>query len=265
MTLNFRYFPLLTAFFGTICSAQQDSDENSEVTPQPTANPTGLQIGADESRERSFPEGSEELAKEGALAAADREWEKSRDIYLKILKMDEENPLTLSNLGAIEYRLGNLEKAISYLNAATREAPEIAQNWLTLGIIHYRRGDSNLAISTLSRALHEDPGDPRAHNYLAIVIRERGWLLGAETELQRAILLDPGYADAHFNLAVMYLDKTPPSIELARRHYHTALDYGAKPDETIAARLKPPAPKPDPNDSATETDETESETQTDEP
>jgi hypothetical protein len=45
--------------------------------------------------------------------------------------------------------------------------------------------------------------------------------------------LDPGYADANFNLAVLYLGRTPPLIELARRHYQRAIDLGAKHDPAI--------------------------------
>ncbi|MFT5466942.1 MAG: tetratricopeptide (TPR) repeat protein [Verrucomicrobiales bacterium] len=256
---------LLIAFLVRVSNAQEAAPKEPEVAPQPTRNATGLQIGVADTKDLQFPDGTEDLAEKGALAAADREWAKSREIYLEILEKDPDNALTLSNLGAIEFRTGNLEKAVEYLEFSLREAPTIAQNWLTLGLIHYRQGHSNLAISSLTRSLHEDPGDPRAHNYLAIVIRERGWNLAAETELQRAIVLDPGYADAHFNLAVMYLDKTPPALELARRHYHAARDYGAEPDESIVAKLKPPAPK---KEGATDSDsdsEPEAEKETKEP
>lgn len=214
------------------------------VIVQPTQNPTGIQIGVESQTSIAFPPGTDSLAKAGAMSSADLKWEEARAAYLKILEVDERNPLTLSNLGAVEFRLGNLEKAAEYLDLATREAPKIAQNWLTLGLIHYRLNHSNLAISCLTRALHEDPGDPRAHNYLGVVIRERGWTIGAETELQRAVFLDPGYADAHYNLAIMYLDKTPPSIELARRHYFTAVDYGAEKDPEIEEKLKGPDKSP---------------------
>ena len=231
--------------------ATEVSDPADEV--KPTGNPTGLQIGVAESAPK-FPEGSEKLAQEAAIAAADRDWDEARNLYLEILEMDPENALTLSNLGATEYRARNYDKAIEYLEASTRHAPSLAQNWLMLGLIHHREGHSYLAISALSRALHEDPGDPRAHNYLAIVIREQGWVIGAETELQRAIVLDPGYADAHFNLAIMYLRKTPPAIALARRHYQTARDYGAAPDPTVEAQLRPAgSADDDENDSETST------------
>ena len=50
--------------------------------------------------------------------------------------------------------------------------------------------------------------------------------------------LTPDYADAHFNLALLYLERTPPPIEMARRHYFFAIDLGAPRDEEIEKRLK---------------------------
>jgi Flp pilus assembly protein TadD len=179
------------------------------------------------------------LAKEGALASADMDWGKAREAYRQLLDKAPENALALSNLGAVEFRLGNEEAALGYLERASRAAPGIAQNWLTIGLIRHGRGEPYLAVSALARAIHEDPGDPRAHNYLGVVIRGLGWATGAETELQRAIALDPSYADAHYNLAVMYLERTPALVELARRHYYAALEYGAKADASVEARLSP--------------------------
>jgi len=220
-------------------AAGETSSQKSAVTTKPTSNPTGLQVGVNPAEAGGLPPGTEEVAKEGALASADMDWEKAKQAYTKLLKMAPENALALSNMGAVEFRLGNLDSALDYLDRATRAAPAIAQNWLTIGLIQHGRGQSYLALSALARALHADPGDPRAHNYMGVVIRGLGWASGAETELQRAIALDPSYADAHFNLAVMYLDRTPPMLELARRHYYASLEYGAKPDGVIEQRLNP--------------------------
>lgn len=213
-------------------------DESKPVVARPASNPTGLQVGVNPEGVAKFPPGTEKWAREGALASADLNWAKAKEAYGKILKASPDHPLALSNLGAVEFQLGNVAEAIRLLQRATQLEPRIAQNWLTLGIIAWKQGSPHLAMSHLARALHEDPGDPRAHNYLGVVIRELGWKTAAETELQRALILDPGYADAHFNLSVMYLDQDPPLIELARRHYYAAVDFGAAKDPQIEAKLK---------------------------
>ena len=48
------------------------------------------------------------------------------------------------------------------------------------------------------------------------------------------------YAEAHFNLAVFYLQRTPPAVELARRHYQQALNLGAAPDPQVEKSLTEP-------------------------
>jgi Tfp pilus assembly protein PilF len=70
------------------------------------------------------------------------------------------------------------------------------------------------------------------------LIRKRGWLEGAEQEIRKAIEIDEQYAEAHFNLAVLYLERQPPAVELARRHYYRALKLGAEHDAELDRVLK---------------------------
>ena len=184
-----------------------------------------------------LPKLTEELSKKAAEAFSKREWDKARAAYTEILGVEPDNALALANLGAVEHQTGNFDKAQTYLEAAVKYNPRLDQSWMVLGLIYYEKEQINLAISALTRALHENPLDPRAHNYLAIVIKSIGWTNGAELELQRAIELKPDYSSAQFNLALMYLDKKPPALELAARHYDEALKLGAKPDPIVEKRL----------------------------
>lgn len=213
--------------------------EKSESQFKKNSSSSGLQIGLEESKPgQGLPENVRELAKEGALASANKDWKAARAAYLKMTQAAPDNALALSNLGIVEYRLKDYKNAAIHLEASVKINPHISQNWLTLGLNYYYLKQFNLAISSLTRARHEDPKDPRTCLYLAVVIRDYGWGRAAETELMRAIALDPDYADAHFNLALLYLERTPPAIELARRHYFFAIDLGAQPDEEIEKRLK---------------------------
>tara|TARA_R110002096_G_scaffold147671_30_gene307921 strand:- start:1611 stop:2396 length:786 start_codon:yes stop_codon:yes gene_type:complete len=245
-----RFLPalLLTLLLNEVSHAQEAATETrtgeEEILAKPTTNPTGLQVGLNPKESGKLPKGTEELAKAGALASADLDWPTAKKAYTDMLKLAPDNALALSNLGTVEYRLGNVAEAEKLLTKATQINPAIAQNWMTLGLIYRKKGQTHLAVSALSRALHEEPGDPRIHNLLGVTIRDLGWILGAETELQRALLLDPTYGSAHYNLAVMYLDRSPPLIELARRHYYAAIDYGEEPSVRIEERLNPKPNKP---------------------
>lgn len=203
-------------------------------------SPSGVAIGVlDESvGKEGLPEALEELAKKGALASTEKNWEKAREAYFKMTEKEPKNALAYANLGIVEYRLGNFEAARTALRRSLQLNSAIAQNWLIMGLIYHKEGDMPLAIAALARALHQDPSDPRTHLYMAVVIHDYGWGSAAEVELQRAIELDPQYADAHFNLALMYLEHDPPAIELARRHYYVATDLGAAPDKEVEKQLR---------------------------
>lgn len=224
---------LLSLILGASFATAQDKSRTSQKGI--TQNPTGLQVGVAPMGAGELPAGTEELSRQGALAAADNDWRRAKLVYEEMILLAPNNPLALSNLGAVEFRLGNMRRAEDLLKRSTEIAPELAQNWMTLGLVYHHQGKNLLAVSALTQALHHDPEDPRIHNFLGVAIRELGWVTGSELELQRALLLDPTYADAHYNLAVMYLDNN--LIELARRHYYQALDHGAQPDNRIESIL----------------------------
>jgi tetratricopeptide (TPR) repeat protein len=178
------------------------------------------------------------LSERAAKAFGQGNWAEAKKAYLEMLQEEPNNALTLANLGTVEQQSGNLKQAQSYMLKAVAINPALQQTWLALGMLSYEKGDSYLALSALSRATHEDPADAKAHNYLAVVVKKLGWLDAAEAELQRALELNPDYTNAHFNLALMYLERKPPAIELAKRHYDKAVALGAEKDELVEKKLK---------------------------
>ncbi len=202
-------------------------------------SPSGLQLGlTGPEAANEFPEELREFAKDGALASAAKQWQKAKVAYQGMVKAAPEHPLALANLGTVEFRLEEYEAARDHLRQSLSIAPEVAHHWLVLALCYYELEDLDLAMSCLFRARHEDKTDPRVHLYLAVMARDYGWQSAAEIELQRAIILDPQYTDAHYNLAMLYLERDPPSYELARRHYYFALDLGGKPDREIEKILR---------------------------
>jgi tetratricopeptide (TPR) repeat protein len=211
---------------------------NAVPAPDPPAGAGSMQLGKVK-EPVSLPPDLAPLAKEGALAVADRDWPKARDIYLEMVRKAPDNALAYANLGVAEHQLGNLLAAAGNLGRSTELNPHIARNWQTLGLIHYERGDLALALSSLSRAVHEEPNEAETRLILAAVVRDYGWPEAAITELQRAVEIDPKLAAAHYNLAVTYLGMEPPKIELARRHYYAAIDLGTPASPELEAILKP--------------------------
>ena len=231
---------LLVCALTGISSAEEKSKKQGKPKTEGTkgdSSPAKLGI-ADDGKTGRLPGDTTGLAELAAQAFAKRDWDKARRHYLEILKVEPDNPLTLANIGAVEQQAGRLGEAKNYMLRAVKINPALQQTWLALGLVCNEMGDTYLAVSAFARAAHEDPLDPKAHNYLAVVARGLGWLDAAEAELQRAIELKPDYANAHFNLALMYLDRKPPALELARRHYEKAVSLGAEKDEVVEEKLK---------------------------
>lgn len=231
---------MIAAIFSQGLLAQQEAGAQAAAVAAGEAdgNPA-VELGlAKQESTGKLPALTVTLSQRASEAFAKKDWKTARKCYLEMLEAEPRNALTLANLGAVEQQSGNLKEAQVYFEKALAVNPGLQQTWTALGLVSYELGDSYRSVSALSRAVHEDPLDARAHNYLAAAVKKLGWLDAAEAELRRAIELNPGYANAHFNLALMYLERKPPSLELARRHYETALSLGAERDELVDEKLK---------------------------
>ena len=180
----------------------------------------------------------EQIAAAGIAAFQSGNFNGAREAYQRVLKLEPDNLTALVNLGASEYRLGNLSEAEALLRRSLQIKQDNPTAWLNLGIVYLGQNKPMHALSAVALTVAEMPGDPVAHNYLGLAAGRLGWREVAEAELRRAVELKPDYADAHFNLAVFYLERTPPAVELTRRHYHRALELGAAPDKLIEKALK---------------------------
>ncbi len=155
----------------------------------------------------------------------------------QVLKLTPNHAVALLDLGIVEYRLRNFSEAETLLQRAIHSDPDLAQGWFILGVMRQDQGKLDASLAALAQAVFLDPKNARAHHYLGVTIGRKGWYSGAEDEMRKAIELQPDYAEAHFNLALFYLQRQPPAVELARRHYQKALDLGAAPDAEVARAI----------------------------
>jgi Flp pilus assembly protein TadD len=175
---------------------------------------------------------------QGLAQFRDNKFDEAAKTFQRVTEMVPNHPMGWINLGSVEYRLGKLDEAERSLRRAVHLDPEVAQAWLTLGIVSYNKDEPEAALAALSQAVYLDSSNARAHMYLGVLMRKRGWLDAAEDELRKAVELDSTYAEAQFNLAMIYTERTPPSLELARRHYYRALALGAAADPELEKLLK---------------------------
>ncbi len=157
--------------------------------------------------------------------------------YELILQTEPKNLFALSNLGVIRFRQDKIDEAAANLSAALAIDPQDAFSLSVLGIVQYRQGKFDDAVSSLTRAISLAPTNFETHNYLGITYSQKGYQEAAEKELLKALELKPDYGDAHFNLAVVYASQNPPSVELARKHYKTAIEMGVPKDAELEKLL----------------------------
>ena len=188
------------------------------------------------------------LAAEAGRAFSSGNLPLAEKLYEQMLALSPSSPRLLVNLAAVKTRRGKTAESAELARKALSNDWQNPQAWLLLGMNSLESGKDDEALADLMQATLRDEGNPRAHNYLGIAAGRKGWGEVSEKELRRAVELDPGYADANFNLAVFYLGRTPPLIEMVRRHYQRALDLGAPHDAALEARLSKavaiPAPSP---------------------
>ena len=157
--------------------------------------------------------------------------------FQKVLVISPENPPALINLALIAQRQDRADDADRFLRRVIQKDTTNATAWLLLGIGAYEHNEMEAAHAHLAQAVLYAPNDARAHQYLGATFARRGWYSAGEEELRRALEINPKSADAHYNLAMIYMERVPSSVELARRHYVRSLELGAPPDEKLAERI----------------------------
>jgi tetratricopeptide (TPR) repeat protein len=183
------------------------------------------------------PAEAKQLASQGERAFAHGNLTEAESLYKKALEFAPENPPILVSMAAVETRLGKIQESDVFLRHALRSDLNNGPAWLLLGMNALSQKRDDEAFANLTQAVLHDTGNARAHNYLGMAAERKGWNEVAEQELRRAAELNSGYADANFNLAVLYLKRTPPLVEMARRHYQRAVDLGTPHDPLIEAQI----------------------------
>lgn len=245
---------LISLFLGLTISGAAATPKPATNTPSPTAQePTATPfpgprlspaLNLNEPGRKLVSEEAQKIAKRGMAAFAKGDLESAKRDFLKVLELVPDNPATTINLGLVEYREKNYSEAERLLKRAVRATPDSGLGWLILGVIEYDQENLDAALASLAQAAVLEPKNAMVHHYLGVTVGKKGWYSGAEDEMRKAIELQPDYAEAHFNLAVFYLQRNPPAVELARRHYQKALDLGAAPDPDVEKSLAAAAPAP---------------------
>ena len=174
----------------------------------------------------TLPEGSADDFKAGEAALVEAKYGEAEQKFLHVLKLDEENPLTLGKLALAQMEQGNYEEAEASLTRALKNDDEDAFSLSLIGTLRYRQKKYDEARDYLAKAVKLNPEDSSAQHFLGSALNNLGQRKAAETALRKALQIKPGYSEAHHNLAVVYATQNPPFIALAKFHYEKAVAGG---------------------------------------
>ena len=174
----------------------------------------------------TLPEGGAADFKAGQAALVEAKYGEAEQKFLHVLKLDEENPLTLGSLAMAQMEQGNYDGAEASLERALKNNDGDASSLSLLGTLRYRQKKYEEARDYLAKAVKLNPEDANAQHFLGSALNNLGQRKAAETALRKALQIKPGHAEAHHNLAVVYATQKPPFTALAKFHYEKALAAG---------------------------------------
>jgi Flp pilus assembly protein TadD len=209
---------------------------DKSAAPKPAAT-----VDAKSARKpRELPPGAGLLITQAERAFAQRRYAEAEEKYKEVLRMDEQNPVSLANLAAIQLELQKLNEAEAHLTKALELSPDDPYPLSLMGMLRFQQGKYDQALDALSKSAQLDPKNAETQNYLGITLSQQGQRDAAETALRKAITINPNYAGAHHNLAVVYATQRPPFIELARYHYGKALALGQPANPELEKQIGRP-------------------------
>ena len=179
-----------------------------------------------EAKVATLPEEATAEFKAGQAALVKANYSEAEQKFLHVLKLDEQNPLTLSNLAMAQMEQGNYDGAEASLLRALEKDDQDSYALSLLGTLRYRQKDYEKARDHLAKAVKLNPEDANAQHFLGSTLNNLGQRKAAETALRKALQIKPGHAEAHHNLAVVYATQKPPFVALAKFHYEKAKAAG---------------------------------------
>lgn len=200
------------------------------------------------------------------------DYNKSLNIYDKILKINSKNINALSQIGDLYFKKGDILEAlkaykkitelrpaseharIAYLNignilddAARYEEsieayekalsinPKDDSTFYNMGITYKHAKNNEKAIESWRKAIQINPDNPKPHMSLADLLYESGYLDDAITEYKTITDKWPNFPDAHFSLATIYHKKN--LIDYAQKRYQKVIILGSSQDLNIKSYI----------------------------
>jgi tetratricopeptide (TPR) repeat protein len=151
-------------------------------------------------------------------------WRDSETLFTHALAVTTNNDVALNNLGIIFLDKGQLDDAISKLQAAIDLRPENAPAHDNLAKALLRKGQVTEAMVHYRKFLEIEPGNVEARNTLGTALIQQGKVREAIDQWQEALAIQPENGNASSNLAWVFATSPEDSIRDGTR----AVELGEK-------------------------------------
>ena len=128
------------------------------------------------------------------------------------------------NLGFVNEKLGNTDKAREHFQAALELRPEYFEANQAMGDYYVRQQDWSQAAAYLKKATEGRPDAvPAQYNYGAVTMN-MGDMTSARAAFEKVLELDPGWALAHYQLGMISVSETKNEEAIAHLEKYLELD-----------------------------------------
>ncbi len=166
-----------------------------------------------------------------------QDFEKARDLYLDLKRMEYDQPFVYSSLSSISLHLGDTLKGTEYVQEGRDRYPDNLDLIFAEANIHIFTGDVEEATRVLDIAIEKDPDNPGLYfafgaNYDKMaqdtLYSEEDREFAFEQAVQayeKALELRPDYFDAMYNLGALYFNKGLMLFEDAEQRLRKTQDF----------------------------------------
>ena len=137
---------------------------------------------------------------------------------------------------------GDIQKARSSLMDGLKIEPDDKTLRILMGMVHCRENEFENAMYIAESLIQEDPFNATARIILGTAYFGLGKVKDAAKQMEETLAINPKSAEAHYNLSQIFLSTKPANTNMARKHYKSALEFGAKPDTNLNFLLLEPVP-----------------------
>ncbi|HNT37927.1 MAG TPA: PEP-CTERM system TPR-repeat protein PrsT [Rubrivivax sp.] len=175
---------------------------------------------------------------EAELAYDAKDYKAAQEHMRPVVQAMPGNPLVLQLAGAIEFRLGNIAQAETYLGKAIQQAPELVLARGMLAQIYLRTGQPQKTLTALEPLLQKNAG-PAALQLAAEAHLQSGDTKKAEELYQRAARLKPDDPRIRTALALTQFGKGKTDAAISELEQIASSDSGALADlALVSAHLR---------------------------